>query len=131
MKKAILLLTMISSTSFADPIDISVTATTHPYSTAINQAMNTIAQHDIEIINNTDTIQSFSYLYQYCEERDECVKAESTVTVLAHQKWNNHHDSSLWVFDSKKSYHTIIADTIVNSATIHKQATSRSTISVG
>src|ERR1022692_526863 len=131
MKKSILLLSIISSTSFAAPIDISVTATTRNYSTAINQAMQTIARHDIEIINNTDTVQSFSYLYQYCEEGDDCTKAENTVTVLAHTKWNNHHDSSFWVFDSKKSYHKMIADTIVNSATIHKIAKSRSTVSVG
>ena len=91
---ALILVTgLTSSITLAAPFEIHVSSNAHQYTGVKNYQVYTKAEHDIEIINNTNQPKSFSYVYSYCADFKGCVNNGNNVTVLAHQRWNNHYDS--------------------------------------
>jgi ABC-type molybdate transport system substrate-binding protein len=88
------LLLTLSTIAIANPVTVSVGAQAHDYFSMKGDYVSTSASHDIEIINNSDSAKTFTYVYRYCAEgHNECAISYNTVTVNAHTKWNNHHDS--------------------------------------
>lgn len=128
--KKLLLFALIPGITFANDVDIYVKSYAHQFYSLKRQAIETKAEHDIEIINHTNEPKSYSYLYQYCADEIECINAESTVTVNPHGKWNNHHDSILWVNYFDAGYYRLTAKTIVNSHVDHQQSTAFGTVTV-
>ena len=120
----------ISIANAKEPIQITTLVKAHTYTAPIREAIQTSAEHDIEIINNTDKFQSFSYLYQYCPEEEPCINTENTVSVAPNTTWNNHHQSFAWTNYFSRGYYNLKAHTIVNSHTLHSQADDTGTVSV-
>jgi hypothetical protein len=120
----------LSTMAIASPITISAGAEAHQYYSIRGDYISTTASHDIEIINNSDSAKTFDYVYRYCADgHNECAIAYNTVTVNAHAKWNNHHDSYISVKYDDAGRYGLIATTEINGQ-IAKRFTSYGSVSV-
>jgi hypothetical protein len=118
MNKTLWILLLLFGTSstytFGMTATVNVTAVAHQYVTEKNIRLDTNAQHDIEIINDSNRDETFSYTYAYCGDTiQKCVKVSSTAIVRAHKRWNNHYNSYVSnTYDHKGSYNLVATTSI-------------------
>lgn len=116
MRKTLLfcLATFAASMSFANGITVNLGAYAHQYSGLKNMEAYTKAEHDIEIINDTDNAEEFTYGYSYCADfSGKCVNTGGGIKVAPHSRWNNHHDSYLNVTYKYEGNYNLVATTSV------------------
>lgn len=118
MKKilALSILSLASLNALAADDIIHLGAYAHQYTTIKGGQVYSKAEHDIEIINNSDHAKNYTYAYVYCVSESKCVQEGNSVSVAPHSKWNNHHDSYLQRTYLYEGNYNLVATTEVYDA---------------
>lgn len=82
---------LISTNCLADPSITLLTTTDNAYGLEQHDVY-AYSKHDIQIINDTNQDQTYSYSYSLCVKNHGCQQKANHVTVKAHNRFNNHCD---------------------------------------